>query len=87
MTIDYLAASEKYRPEVIEILLVGEAPPPSGKAYFYVPTTLRRAKSIRDNRTLPATIFHHYFQKLPVTEDEYAALLWRLKEMHSQFTV
>ena len=32
MAIDYLAASEKYRSEVIETLLVGEAPPPSGPA-------------------------------------------------------
>jgi len=81
MAIDYLAQSEKYRPDVVETLLVGEAPPPNGKSYFYLPATLRNTRSIRDNRSLPATIFYHYFQKLPASEEEYADFLSRLKEL------
>jgi hypothetical protein len=79
MPIDYLFHSEKYRPEVIETLLVGEAPPPRGETYFYLPATMRRTKQIRDNRSLPATIFHHYFQELPRDEKEYVDFLLRLK--------
>jgi hypothetical protein len=79
MPIDYFAQSEKYRPDVIETLLVGEAPPPNGLAYFYLPALIRKAPSIRDNRSLPATIFHHYFQRLPENAAEYADLLLRLK--------
>jgi hypothetical protein len=66
---------------VIETLLVGEAPPPNGNSYFYVPTVLRKARSIRDHRSLPATIFHHYFQKVPEDKQENASFLLRLKEL------
>lgn len=79
--IDYLAQSEKYRPRVIETLLVGEAPPPSGTKYFYLPTTLRRNVPIERNRSLPATIFHHYFKRLPRDEAEYHELLLKLQEL------
>jgi len=85
MVIDYFAQSEKYRPEVIETLLVGEAPPPNGTRYFYLPARLRRAKSIRDNRSLPATIFHHYFSELPDDEEQYANFLLRLKKQRVFF--
>jgi hypothetical protein len=81
MTIDYFAQSEVYRPAVIKTLLVGEAPPPNGKSYFYLPAVLRKAPSIRHNRSLPATIFYNYFQKLPESKEEYAALLLQLKEL------
>jgi len=81
MPIDYLAQSEKYRPEVIETLLVGEAPPSNGKTYFYLPTTVRSSVPIDSNRSLPATIFYHYFQRLPADEEEYAELLLKLKEL------
>ena len=78
---DYIAQSEKYRPEVIETLLIGEAPPPNGKTYFYLPTTLRNNVPIARNRSLPATIFQHYFQRLPVDEEEYRELLAKLKQL------
>ncbi len=82
MSIDYLVQSEKYRPVIIETLLIGEAPPPSGKTYFYMPTTLRRSVPIEQNRSLPATIFHHYFKQLPVDEEEYHEFLLKLKQIH-----
>lgn len=81
MTIDYLAASESYRPEVIHTLLVGESPPPSGKSYFYVPTVLNSARPIRGYRSLPATIFYHYFRKVPKDAAQYAVFLEELKRM------
>lgn len=81
MAIDYLTESEKYRPEVIETLLIGEAPPPNGKTYFYLPTTLRNNVPIARNRSLPATIFHRYFKRLPVDEEEYRELLLKLKQL------
>jgi hypothetical protein len=62
MAIDYLAASEAYRPGMIKSLLVGEALLPSGKSCIYVPAALRRADAIRENRSLPVTVFHHYFR-------------------------
>jgi hypothetical protein len=80
MAIGYLSQSEKYRPEVIETLLVGESPPPNGKSYFYLPTTLRNNVPIVENRSLPATIFYHYFQRLPTNEKEYGDLLMKLKQ-------
>jgi len=81
MAIDYLALSEAYRPALIHTLLVGESPPPSGTSYFYLPAVLRKTPCVRDNRSLPATIFYHYFQQLPESKAEYAAFLLRLKEM------
>lgn len=80
MTIDYHQASERYRPTTIKTLLVGEAPPPSRKTYFYVPRAMDDSIPIRKDRTLPATIFHHFFQTRPTTEDEYIDLLCRLKD-------
>lgn len=79
MPIDYIAESEKFRPATIEILLVAEAPPPDGKSYFYVPKRLHNKRSVRDDRCLPATIFHHYFGRRPANEIEYRELLLRLK--------
>lgn len=73
--IDYFTASERYRPPSITTLLVGEAPPPNGRKYFYVPGKLRAAPSIELNRSLPATIFHHYFARLPADPAEYTAML------------
>ena len=81
MAINYLAQSEKYRPEVIETLLIGEAPPPDRKTYFYLPTALRNNVPIDRNRKLPATIFHHYFKTLPVDEEKYHELLLKLKQL------
>jgi hypothetical protein len=82
MPIDYLAASEKYRPAKIKTLLVGEAPPPSGKTYFYVPSAISRVHiHIDQDSSLPSTIFHHYFQQRPQNTDEYHSFLVRLQEM------
>ena len=81
MIIDYLKESENYRPNVIKQLLIGEAPPPSKNAYFYIPP--KRCKIgllIEKDRSLPATIFYHYFQQRPKTTDDYHALLQRLRE-------
>lgn len=82
MSIDYLRASETYKPKVIRQLLIGEALPPSQKTYFYVPP--ERCKTglpIKDDRSLPATIFHHYFRRTPETKEDYEALLQRLQEI------
>ena len=81
MKIDYEAESEKYRPNPIGCLLIGEAPPPSGQTYFYVPKALSENVDIANDRSLPATIFYHYFQTRPTTVEEYDALLRRLKSM------
>ena len=80
MTINYFRESEKYRPKKIEKLLVGEAPPSSGKTYFYVPKPMSENISIRKDRSLPATIFYHYFQTRPTTVDKYIDLLLLLKK-------
>ena len=82
MSIDYLKESENYRPKVIRQLLIGEAPPPSKKAYFYVPPERCRSRlPVEKDRSLPATIFHHYFQQRPETKGDYEALLQRLQQM------
>jgi hypothetical protein len=80
MTINYFRESEKYRPKKIEKLLVGEAPPSSGKTYFYVPKLMSENISIRKDRSLPTTIFYHYFQTRPTTVDKYIDLLLLLKK-------
>jgi hypothetical protein len=79
--IDYLNESEKYRPAIITTLLIGEAPPPSGHKYFYLPESMSASKSIENDTSLPATIFHHYFQTRPATQENYLELLYKLKEM------
>ena len=81
MPIDYLTESEKYRSDVIETLLVGEAPPFNGQTYFYLPTEPKNRGTIRDDRSLPATIFCHYFPRRPEGETEYMQFLDRLKKM------
>lgn len=78
---DYFEESEKFRPKDVKILLVGEAPPPSGKTYFYVPKPMSNKRPIRDDRSLPATIFYHYFRKRPETVERYIELLNKLKAM------
>ena len=80
MSIDYFKESEKYKPQKVKTLLVGEAPPPSGNSYFYVPKPMSNIKPIRQDRSLPATIFYHYFQTRPETEVEYVRLLQKLKD-------
>ena len=74
MPIEYFNQSEKFRPIKINTLLVGEAPPPNGKSYFYVPKTGLREES------LPATIFNHYFGEIPKTKERYKVLLEKLRD-------
>lgn len=81
MPIDYLAEAEKYRPSKIETLLIGEAPPPNGETYFYVPVDLSNRGTIRNDRSLPATIFCHYFGRRPEGKTEYQNYLQRLRDM------
>lgn len=80
MAIDYTSESQKYRPSKVTTLLIGEAPPPKRDSYFYLPTQLSNTQDIRNDRTLPATIFHHYFRKRPHDIKEYETLLNQLKE-------
>src|SRR3974377_1408350 len=81
MVINYFEESENYKPEKVRVLLIGEAPPPSGKTYFYIPREMTNNLPIEKDTSLPATIFHHYFKKRPKTEDEYKALLMELKKL------
>ena len=80
MPINYLRGSEIYRPDTIKTLLVGEAPPPNGESYFYVPQNPNNNRLVRDDRTLPATVFNHYFGRRPNDGKEYRAFLFRLKK-------
>lgn len=79
MAINYLTESEKYRPKRIMTLLVGEAPPPNRKTYFYVPNTKPVKVNIEKDRSLPATIFNHYFGKRPENDVEYYLFLRELQ--------
>lgn len=79
--IDYIKESDKYKPKIIKELLIGEAPPPSGKKYFYIPIIMSNKKDIEKDTSLPATIFYHYFNKRPETIDEYINFLNKLKNM------
>jgi len=81
MSIDYLYHSKLYRPEIIRTLLIGEAPPPNGRSYFYLPTALSQRKKKEDDRSLPATIFYHYFDRLPLGEGEYKDFLVKLRSL------
>ena len=78
--INYFEASEKFRPKEVKTLLIGEAPPPSGKTYFYVPRPMSSKRPIKDDRSLPATIFYHHFRKRPETVERYIELLNKLKD-------
>jgi len=84
MEIDYYTESEKYRPEKIgkriKKLLVGEAPPSSRKTYFYVPRPMSCARPVEEDRSLPATIFNHYFKNRTETKDQYIDFLLWLQE-------
>jgi hypothetical protein len=80
MALDYHALSQRNRPARVTTLLVGEAPPPNGTSYFYLPAKLRVAANIRENRSLPATIFYRYFRRLPSDVNDYESMLTALKE-------
>ncbi len=80
MPLNYVEISEKYRPTKINTLLIGEAPPPCGTKYFYLPQKLKNNLAIRQDRSLPATVFWHYFNQRPQDEKEYIVLLNSLKD-------
>ena len=71
--INYSKLANNYRPDKIKTLLVGEAPPQSGKSYFYLPVDKVHPGS------LPGTVFIHYFGILPQSKKEYAYFLDELK--------
>jgi len=78
---DYNKLANNYKPNIIKILLIGEAPPPNGKSYFYYPDNYRKsAHSIEMDRSLPATIFNHFFNARPESVSEYEQYLCLLKE-------
>lgn len=80
MPINYSKESKKYKPKKFLTLLVGEAPPPNGRDFFYIPKAMNNNRMIKGYRSLPATIFFHYFKQIPSTVDEYKKLLDKLKK-------
>lgn len=73
--IDYLIESKKFKPDKVTTLLIGEAPPPNERTYFYVPQEMNPNRDIRSYSSLPATIFYHYFKTIPDTIEKYQSLL------------
>ncbi len=80
MPINYLKESEKYKPQKVKLLLVGEAPPPNRRRYFYVPRAMKVRRLVRKDTSLSATIFNHYFLERPDTEEKYISFLKKLKK-------
>lgn len=79
--LDYQKLAKNFMPNEIKILLIGEAPPPNGKKYFYrIPENYSPSSSIEYDRSLPATIFNHYFGRRPKDEKEYECFLKCLKK-------
>ena len=81
---DYKRFAKEYSPNKgkVNTLLIGEAPPPDGYAYFYkVPYKYPiRNCTIENDTSLPATIFNHYFGKRPNDSNEYKKYLACLKD-------
>ncbi len=79
---DYEKIAQTYKPQTIKALLIGEAPPPNGKSYFYnVPEKYpARKTSIENDTSIPATIFNHYFGRRPNDTTEYKQYLVSLKD-------
>ena len=80
-SIDYIKESEKFRPKIIKTLLIAEAPPSSGKRYFYLPRIVSNKKPIEKDSSLAATIFNHYEMKRPENINQYRENLLCLKSM------
>lgn len=80
--LNYRMLANKYRPDnEIKILLVGEAPPPSGKKYFYnIPENYRPKANIEKDTSLPGTVFNHFFDRLPNNSKDYEDCLVMLKD-------
>lgn len=79
---DYKKLAAVYKPTEINILLIGEAPPPNQTNYFYkVPDKYpSRNTTIENDSSLPATIFNHYFGRRPNDPTEYEEFLKCFKE-------
>jgi len=80
--IDYTKERNKYKPELVKTLLIGEAPPPSGKTFFYVPKQISNNRTIENDTSLPSTIFNHYFDRRPETIEEYKEFLKMLTQQN-----
>lgn len=74
---NYHQLAQNYKPKKIDILLIGEAPPPNGTSYFYQipPKYSLKNVSIEKDASLPATIFNHYFGRRPNDSVEYKKFL------------
>lgn len=79
---DYEKISKEYIPKPhIKTLLIGEAPPPNRRTYFYLkPDDYKPNRAIEDDRSLPSTIFNHYFGRRPADSFEYEKFLKCLKK-------
>jgi hypothetical protein len=87
MNINYNELASLYKPTKISTLLIGEAPPPSGKKYFYlIPDKYNPRNPIEQDQSLPATVFNHYFGRRPNSPEEYRKFLICLKE-HGIFLI
>ena len=75
MPINYRDVAEEFKPDVIKNLIIGECPPSNGNSYFYIPAPVNYLTS------MPGTIFAHYFQCIPTTENKYKEMLKVLKEL------
>lgn len=79
--LNYEKLAENFKPHNIKIILIEEAPPPSGEKYFYkIPENYSPINSIEDDISLPATIFNHYFGRRPENSEEYKEFLICLME-------
>ena len=79
MSINYTKLSNANKPDTIKTLLIGEAPPPNSETYFYQPCQLYLNCPVENNRSLPATIFNHYFGYIANNVIEYQKFLDILK--------
>lgn len=77
--INYRKIADGYHPDIIKTLLVGEAPPPSGKRYFYLSIDMPNTKIINKDNSMPATVFNHYFGRRPNDKAEYEYFLRQLQ--------
>lgn len=75
--INYDELAKKFKPAHIRELLIGEAPPPTEKSYFYMPTK----PGAGFHFSLPGIVFRHYFGKIPKNIEEYIEFLNQLKDM------
>jgi len=75
--INYDELAKEFKPNIIRQLLIGEAPPPTEKSYFYMPTKPGPGFHF----SLPGIVFRHYFGRTPKSRDEYVEFLKELQNM------